>query len=212
MTNDTRRPILTIEQLSEMIHPRHTAVIVVDVQRLFTDLFPRPVSPPLDETLANMEHFLDVTRASSVPILFVRTIVPPGDHSVTTQEWGAYMRQNLEPGSPGVEWEPRVSPQAGEMQIVKQRYSSFLGTALEETLRSLGVQTVVALGLTTEICVGTTVRDAWQRDFKTVTVSDCTSEAGAGRYEAALATLRMNFGYVYSSSELIAAWQPQLAV
>jgi nicotinamidase-related amidase len=201
-------PRLDREGLAQLIAPQHTAVIVVDVQRLFTDLFPAPVSPPLDEMLANTSRFLEKVRAAGVQVIFVRTIISPEQHSESTLEWGEYMRRNLEPGAPGTEWDPQVEPKPGETQIVKQRYSSFLGTGLEETLRAQDVRTAVVLGLTTDICVGSTVRDAWQRDFRTVTVSDCTSEAGPGRYEAAIATLGRNFGYVFASDELIAAWQP----
>lgn len=198
-------------ELARLVDPRYTAIVVVDVQRIFTDLFPAPVWPPLDETLTNAARFLEGARAANVPIIFVRTILRPDEHSKTTAEWGDYMRTHMEPGSPGVEWEPRLAPRSGETEVVKQRYSSFFRTSLEDILRSMRVQTVVTLGLTTDICVGSTSRDAWQRDFKTVTVSDCTSEVGRERYEGALKTLSMNFGYVCSSTELIAAWQPQLA-
>jgi ureidoacrylate peracid hydrolase len=207
-------PVVKLDSagLAQLVDPGHTAIVVVDVQRTFTDLFPVPVWPPLEETLANIPRFLDQARAASVPIIFMRVIIPPDEHSKNTLDWPEAFRANLAPGSPGIEWDPQVMPRPGETQLVKTRYSSFFRTSLESILRERGVETVVVLGLTTDICVGSTVRDAWQRDFRTVTVSNCTSEVGTGRYEAALVTLEMNFGRVFTSDEIMAAWQPQLAV
>jgi ureidoacrylate peracid hydrolase len=70
---------------------------------------------------------------------------------------------------------------------------------------------VVAAGLTTDVCVGSTVRDAFQRDFYVITLADCCAEMTLTRHEAALATLADNFGTVCSSTELLAIWQTQLS-
>ena len=89
-----------------------------------------------------------------------------------------------------------------------------MGTDLAALLRSQGVRTVVLVGLTTDICVGSTARDAFHHEFHTVTLSDCTAERTLERHEAGLATLAACFGQVRTSEEVLAAWsaQPALAV
>lgn len=110
------------------------------------------------------------------------------------------------PGSPGTEFDPAVAPGAGDVEIVKQRYSAFLGTALNATLRQRGVNTVVVLGLTTNVCVQSTARDAWQYDFDTITLSDCCSEVGSGSHEASLMWTARNFGRACTSEEVLSSW------
>ena len=68
---------------------------------------------------------------------------------------------------------------------------------------------MVAAGLTTDVCVGSTARDAFQRDFYVITLADCCAEMTQARHEAALETLADNFGTVCSSAELLALWRTQ---
>src|SRR5918993_2774480 len=85
-------------------------------------------------------------------------------------------------GRHGVRSVPDVQP--GDLEIVKQRYSAFFGTSLDELLRKKGVENVIVLGLTTNVCVQSTARDAWQHDYRTVTLDDCCAEIGDGSHAA----------------------------
>lgn len=189
------------------LDPATTAVVVVDVQRLFTDLLGVPVDPPLDGMLAVTSHFLNEARVAGATVILARTVMAPEDHSQNTLRWPEFMRLNLLPGSPGTEFDPAVAPRSGDVEIVKQRYSAFLGTPLNETLRDRGLTTVVVLGLTTNVCVQSTARDAWQYDYDTITLSDCCSEVGNGSHEASLLWTGRNFGRVCTSAEILSAWR-----
>ena len=68
----------------------------------------------------------------------------------------------------------RVQPTNDDCEVVKHRYSAFVGTTLEVILRSLARQTVVVTGVTTNVCVESTVRDAYMRDYRPLLVEDCT--------------------------------------
>lgn len=70
---------------------------------------------------------------------------------------------------------------------------------------------MVLVGLTTDICVGSTARDAFHHEFHTVTLADCTAEQTLARHEAALASLAAGFGRVCTSDEVLSAWQAQTA-
>lgn len=86
------------------------------------------------------------------------------------------------------------------------RYSAFIGTPLDEILRKRGVVSIVVLGLTTNVCVQSTARDAWQRDYETITLADCCAEIGPGSHDASLAWTARNFGAVCTSDEITAHW------
>jgi isochorismate hydrolase len=96
------------------------------------------------------------------------------------------------------------------LKSVKQRYSAFFGTDLDEILRARGTETVVVLGLTTNVCVQSTARDAWQRDYRTITLDDCCSEIGEGSHATSLAWPSPNFGSVCASREVSARWEGRL--
>jgi nicotinamidase-related amidase len=193
-----------------VLDPAKTAVVSVDVQRLFTDLLGVPVSPPLVDVLPNITRVLDDARRAGAIVVLVRTIMTPEDHSPNTLRWPAFMQENLAPGSPGTEWDPCVVPHPGDVEIIKLRYSAFFGTELDARLRERGIETVVILGLTTNVCVQSTVRDAWQHGYDTITLSDCCSEMGDGAHESSLFYNARNFGRVYASTEIMSAWKTKV--
>jgi ureidoacrylate peracid hydrolase len=198
--------------LTLLANPRHTAVLVVDVQRAFTDLFRPPCDPPREEVLPRMTTFLRQARAASVPVFIIRTVVPPEAHSRTTRPWPRQTQENLAPGAAGVEFDSCIDRAETDIEVVKPRYSGFIGTDLDEQLQTRGIETVVALGITTDVCVASSARDAWQHDYNTITLSDCCTAIAGGNHDAALQTLGRHFGFVCTSAEVMAAWQPQLTV
>jgi ureidoacrylate peracid hydrolase len=71
---------------------------------------------------------------------------------------------------------------------------------------------VVLVGLTTDICVSSTARDAFHNEFHTVTLADCTAEQTLARHESGLASLAACFGRVCTSDDILAVWQAQPAL
>lgn len=189
------------------LDPATTAVVVVDVQRLFTDMVGAPIEPPLAEVLPRIHRFLDACRRAGTIVVLVRTVIEPDAHSRATMQWPEPMRAGMAPGAPGTEFDSCLDVQPGDLEVVKRRYSAFFGTQLDDMLRARGVETVVVLGLTTNVCVQSTARDAWQRDYRTITVEDCCAEIGEGSHAASLAWTSRNFGTVCSSAELVSRWQ-----
>lgn len=189
-----------------MLDPATTAVVVVDVQRLFTDMVAAPIEPPLQEVLPRIGGFLDVSRRAGATIVLVRTVIVTAAHSRSTLQWPEFMRLGMTPGAVGTEFDPCVNTQAGDLEVVKQRYSAFVGTRLDEMLRQRGIETVIVLGLTTNVCVQSTARDAWQHDYETITLADCCAEIGEGSHAASLAWTSRNFGTVCTSNEVASRW------
>lgn len=187
------------------VNPATTAVLVVDVQRLFTDMAGAPIDPPLNEVLPRIGRFLRESRSRGATVVLVRTIIAPDAHTRSTLQWPEFMRLGMAPNSTGIEFDPCLDRQPEDVEVVKQRYSAFFGTRLDELLCERGIDTVLVLGLTTNVCVQSTARDAWQRDYRTVTVADCCAEVGEGSHVASLAWSARNFGTVANSTVLTGA-------
>jgi ureidoacrylate peracid hydrolase len=202
----------------EKVNPVHTAVLIVDVQNDFVhekgslaqvgrDVRPAQTVVPLIETL------VDKTRENGARLIWVRTEHAPWTNSAA---WLGRIRKKQDIrhfpicliGTWGSEMY-RLKVQAGEAVVTKHRYSAFLNTDLDLILRSLEIRTVVIAGVTTNVCVESTARDAAMRDYYTIILSDCTAADSDAEHRVSLYTLDHYFGIVTTSTELFAAWQVQ---
>ena len=103
-----------------------------------------------------------------------------------------------------------LKPQAEDIVMYKHRFSGFYQTDLDLVLKKAGVKHLVVTGCTTSICVESTIRDAFFRDYLCVLLTDCTSEpiahdAPRSNHDATLLLMELMFGWVSTSEQFLSA-------
>lgn len=227
MTTDPSHRTVAAEPGPFRFHPERTALIVIDMQRDFVE------PGGFGETLGNdvsllravvapLRAVLAATRAAGVTVIHTReghlpdlSDCPPaklsrGNPTLRIGDPGPKGRI-LVRGEYGHDIIDELAPIPGETVIDKPGKGSFTGTDLGEQLAAAGITSLVVTGVTTEVCVHTTVREANDRGYECLVLSDCVGSYFPEFQRVGLAMIAAQggiFGWIAPSSCYLAALNP----
>lgn len=199
----------------ELTGADRTALLVIDMQNGFCHPDGSFAGLGLDVSMctaaiAGCRRLVEAAHAAGVPVVYTRYVYRADykDGGVLVQEVLPALAdvKSLAAGTWDAELVDELVPTDEDFVLDKNRYSAFYGTGLEPILTSLGIRNLVVAGVTTNMCVETTARDASQRDYRVFVVSDATGELDAARHDMALATLGFGFGAVVATDDVTRAW------
>lgn len=236
--HDQVREIIRIKDQNNPfgIDPARAALLITDVQRYFVHpdhVFGQvleALQPGVtagyfarvrETVLPNVARLLGAGRAAGMPIVYTaagsRTrdgSDMPGWMKAFDQLGLALRGARLWPvvGDPAWQVEDSVAPRLGDIVLDKPSSGPMASTRLDQTLRNMGVDTVIVAGLTTDVCVAQAAREIADRGFAVVVAADACTALSVAMHEAALLGFSLTFGRVRSTDELLALLPDQALV
>jgi len=207
------------------IDPARTAVVVIDMQNAFGS--PGGMFDKVGIDIRGIQAAVAPTRAAvqaarraGIQIVYLKMGYLPdlSDTGEPDSPHGQGLRRLgipdgvLTRGSWGSDIVDELDPEEDDTVLYKNRYSGFYRTELDELLQRSGIKHLIVTGCTTSICVESTIRDAFYRDYHCVLLEDCTAEPmGAGlcrsNHDATIMLVERIFGSVSSSTDFVHALQ-----
>jgi biuret amidohydrolase len=215
---------LAAEPYPFALSPEHCALLIIDMQRDFLEaggfgeMLGNDVSQ-LRRTIEPNRRLLAAWRAAGLSTLHTReghrpdlSDLPPAKkirgQSATTIGDPGPMGRILIRGEAGHDIIPELYPLDSEIVIDKPGKGAFYATELTDVLQKYGIENLLVCGVTTEVCVNTTVREANDRGYRCIVLSDCCGSYFPHFHEAGLAMIKAQggiFGSVTSSQALLSA-------
>lgn len=237
IAGDQNAPVITARPEPLGMNPAETAVVVVDMQNAYAspcgyvDLQGNDVSGSR-AVIANIVETLKLARSAGMPVIFLQNGWDPdlkeagGPRSPNWFKSNALKLMRERPELRGQllakgGWDyalvDELVPEENDILVPKGRYSGFWNTNLNSVLRARGVRNIVFCGIATNVCVETSLRDAFHNEYFAVLLEDACNHLGPDHIRAAsLFNVESYFGWVSSCKDfaeyvaaVTAASQPQ---
>ena len=225
-TSDNEWGTLEAEPEVLQVDWRKAAVIVIDMQNCFVskggmlDLSGADIRPHA-KVVKLIAEINRGARIRGVKVVYVAHIYSPDfrdsggpdspnprkEHALRLWETHPEWRDRLlVRGTWGSQIVDKLKPQEGDIFVEKRRYNAFFGTDLDIILRTYAIKFLVFVGVATNICVETSVREAFHLDYFPILISDATIATGPpGIQEATIHNIKTAFGWVTTSANVLKA-------
>jgi ureidoacrylate peracid hydrolase len=209
-----------------------TAVIVVDMQNAYASLGGYVDVAGFDisgsaGTIANVARAIVAGRRAGMPIVFLQNGWDPDYVEAGTERSPNWHKSNalktmrkrpelhgtlLARGTWDYEIVDALAPQPGDIRIAKTRYSAFFNTNLDSVLRARGIRNLIFVGIATNVCVESTLRDGFHLEYFGVMLADATHHLGPqAMQEATVYNVETFFGWTATVDDFCAAVEPLAA-
>ena len=200
------------------------ALVIVDMQNDFVREGAPMEVPDARKTIPQHQRLIEFCRTAGIPIIYTRFLAGP--NRTLIYEWSpelepptlacqrGYKRYyaDIDKTLECVDVVDEIYPQPSDYIIDKYGYGAFHNTALADTLRSLGVESLIITGTVTQICVEETARGAFHHGYKTTLVADAVSSYMPDLHAATLKNFAHKFGWVSTTDEVLAALSARMGV
>lgn len=168
-----------------------SALLVVDMQRYFQAM--------CDPIAATVREAVDGCRSLGMPLLFTQHghADPRTDGGMLAAWWGDLILE----GTADHRLMQGLGREPGDSVFAKRRYDAFFGTELEAELRRRGIEELAMAGVMTNLCVETTSRSAFVRDFRVRVLMDATATADEQMHVASLVNMAYGFAHVQTAEQ-----------
>jgi nicotinamidase-related amidase len=187
--------------MSEMVFdPKRTAIVVIDLQKGIVGRSAEPHSTA--DVVANVQRLLRAARAAGV----VPVLVHVGGAADGSDRLAPPADQAMRAGSLPPDWSeliPELERAPSDVVILKRQWGAFYGTDLDLQLRRRKVNTILLCGIATEFGVESTARDAYERGYAQIFISDAMTGLTAASHENALTRIFPRLGMVRTTEEVL---------
>ena len=208
------------------LHAANSALIVVDMQNAYASVGGYVDSAGFDisgaqGTIANIVRTIEAARTAGMLVIFLQNgwdaqyVDAGGPGSPNWYKSNALKTMRKKPELAGqflakggwdYELIDAMKPQAGDIVIPKTRYSGFFNSTLDSTLRARGIRNLVFTGIATNVCVESTLRDAFHLEYFAVMLEDATHAlGGAAIQQATVYNVETFFGWVSTVDDFVTA-------
>ncbi|MCA0275782.1 MAG: cysteine hydrolase [Proteobacteria bacterium] len=186
------------------LDPKRAAVIVVDMVNDFCKPGGAMVLPGYETLVAPQLAVIEAARAAGAPVIWVHDA--HRRNMRRDREWVKRTPHCVE-GTWGVEIIDDLGARDDEIHVIKRRYSSFFQTDLDMTLKDMMADQLIVFGVVTNICVRSTVHDAFFNGYEVVVPADCCAATGPREQESTLYDISTHFGVVSDAAAVVKAFR-----
>jgi ureidoacrylate peracid hydrolase len=186
----------------EAVPAARTALLVVDMVNDYLDPNGAMAAADCEPVIAANRRLAEAARAAGVLIVWIR----PGHLDASDGLFRKRIVHAID-GTWGAELHPGLGVADGERVLSKRRYSAFFQTDLDLYLREHDIAKVVVTGVALNICVRSTVHDAFYHGYQVVVVPDASRATGDREMASSLYDIETHYGDVRSTDDVIAGWR-----